>query len=414
MCPSRFMKLRAVVFLWLLLVFVDESRGQPLFTPPVLTNVRVTLSVSQNGLATLTGGILDAEQNGFTLAVNWGDLAAVQLVQIPAGIASFSVPHQYLNDNPSAPPIKPFLINATVTDTDGVNNLDFLSALFQDLLGRPINSSEQTLYLNYLGQAGTRSGVVADVTGSTEYRQRLVGDYYEKFLQRVADPSGLTMGVNFLAAGGTDEQFIATLTGSTEYFNNRGNGSNAGFLNALYFDLLGRAIDPNSLASLTAQLNSGVTTSQVSTEVLGSAEHRNNLVTALVWRFLHRAPTSQESSSYVNLLNSGATDEQLIGILAGSNEYFNIRSGGTATARASVTLSNLPPALNGVITAFTKLGGLPRLAGQGLPSHTYTIRASSDLAGWAAIGTATTDTSGAFSFIDQSPASPVRFYRVSP
>ena len=455
-------------------------------------------------MVTLTGSIADAEQNGFTLAVNWGDLPAVQLVQLPAGSTVFSVRHQYLDNHQPGTSFTPFWINLTVTDTSGANNLDFLSAIFQDLLRRPMAPSEQTFYLNYLSQGGARSGVVGNLTGATEYRQRLVGDYYQKFLHRPADSSGLSSGVSFLAAGGTDEQFISTLTGSAEYFSNRGGGSNNGFLDALYFDLLARPVDPTARASFTAQLNSGTTRSQVSTEVLDSSEYRNDLVTALFWRFLHRLPSASDATFYVGLLNSGQTDEQLIGSLAGSQEYFNVRSGGTATAQASLTVSNLPPAFNtltisspiveataatlsgsilgeansdsfslfinwgdgsspqsfdlgtstsfsfthqyllanpaylvsvgvsdsedpgtnfqtlklavtsapSTITYVTFANGLPHLVGQGIPSHTYSIQASSNLVDWAGIGTAAADTAGRFSFDDQAPASLQRFYRI--
>ena len=331
----------------ILLAWLAEARGQT-FTPPALTNVSVTAVINENGMAALSGGIADSEQNGFTVAVNWGDLPAVQLVQVPAGSSVFSVSHQYLDAHQPGAPFTPFAINLTVTDTDGVNNPDFLSALFQDLLGRPITPSEQRLYLAYLSQGVSRSTVAGDLTGTTEYRQRLVGDYYQKFLHRPANTSELNAGVAFLAGGGSDEQYIASLTGSAEYFNNRGSAGDSGFLDALYFDLLRRAVDPSARASFTMQLNSGMTTGQVSSEVLTSSEYRNDLVTALVWRFLHRVVTSSEASAYVSFLSSGGTDEQLIGTLAGSNEYFNGRSGGTATARASIIVSNLPPVLNGL------------------------------------------------------------------
>lgn len=391
-------------------VGLGQTWGQPAFTPPVLNNVSVPASITVNQTATLTGSIVDSEQNGFTLAINWGDLPAVQLVQIPAGANSFSVIHQYADSPQAGTSFTPYTINVTVTDTDGVNNTDFLSALFQDLLGRAISPSELTLYLNLLNQGVTRSGVAGDLTGTSEYRARLVGDYYQRFLRRQADPAGLNAGVALLAGGVSDEQYIATLTGSLEYFNTRGGGNNSGFLDALYFDLLGRAVDPAARSYYTAQMNAGVTTTQVSTNVLGSLEYRDDLVTALFWRFLHRSPNSSDVSYYVNLLNSGLSDEQLIANVAGSAEYFNNRSGGTASARVSIIVSIPPPVIT--ISSLVLSNGLPHLAGSGAASQTYTIQTSSDLMNWANSATITADTAGSFSFDDPAPAPSVRFYRV--
>src|SRR5262249_47563991 len=163
------------------------------------------------------------------------------------------------------------------------------NAIFQDVLGRPVDSAAQSYYLAYLSRGAARNGVVTSLTGSAEYRQKVVADSYQRFLHRSADAAALTSGVNFLAAGGTDEQYQATLIGSAEYLQNRGNGSNIGFLDALYFDLLNRSIDASARTLFLSQLSSGTTTAQIATQVLTSAEYRADLVTALIWRFLHRA-----------------------------------------------------------------------------------------------------------------------------
>jgi hypothetical protein len=64
------------------------------------------------------------------------------------------------------------------------------------------------------------------------------------------------------------------------------------------------------------------------------------------------------------------------------------------------------------IASVTFLKGLPYLVGQGIPFHTYTIQASSNLVDWAGIGTAAANTAGQFSFDDQATALPQRFYRI--
>ncbi|MEQ9409865.1 MAG: SdrD B-like domain-containing protein [Fuerstiella sp.] len=68
---------------------------------PALENVTVTPSIEENGLATLTGDIIDpGTQDSFTLTVDWGDGSAPETFNYPAGTGSFSETHQYLDDGP--------------------------------------------------------------------------------------------------------------------------------------------------------------------------------------------------------------------------------------------------------------------------------------------------------------------------
>ncbi|HEV2391826.1 MAG TPA: DUF4214 domain-containing protein [Verrucomicrobiae bacterium] len=203
----------------------------------------------------------------------------------------------------------------------GIDNLSFLGQLYQNLLGRSLDAGSQSYWLNYLATGGSRSNVVANLTTTDEYLQNLVKNLYQQLLHRAAQPNDLSYGVNFLQNGGTDEKLIAFLTGSPEYFTNRGNGSNAGFLEALYIDLLARPLDAVGQQFFLQQLNSGTTTAQVATEVLGSAEYRQDLVATFYWRFLQRAPTVAEVNAYSLFLGAGGTDEQLIDIIAGSAAF---------------------------------------------------------------------------------------------
>ena len=337
--------------------------------PPVLSNVTVNAVVLENGVATLTGNINVSDNNSLTLAVNWGDGAGVQLASLPGGATNFSTTHQYLDNHQNGVPSAPFTVNVTLTDNNGVNNPNFLSAIFQDLLGRPVDPSSQTFYLNYLAGGGSRSQVATDLVGSSEYRSRLVEDDYLKFLHRPADPTGLNSGVNYLAAGNTDEQYIALLTGSAEYFANRGGGSNSGFLDALFYDLLNRPIDPPTRTTFLNQMSSGATANTVAMEVLTSAEYRTDLIGAFFWRFLHRAVDNSSLNVFLNLMNSGGTDEQVISQIAVSAEYYSNRSGGTVTARTSLVVSNLPPVLSGLAITSPIMEGKSATLSGNLPSE---------------------------------------------
>ena len=68
---------------------------------PQVSGVAITTPIFENGTATLTGTITDpGTQDTFTLVVNWGE-GAPQTYNLAAGATSFSVTHQYLDDNPT-------------------------------------------------------------------------------------------------------------------------------------------------------------------------------------------------------------------------------------------------------------------------------------------------------------------------
>src|SRR5262249_15711658 len=89
---------------------------------------------------------------------------------------------------------------------------------------------------------------------SPEYLTNVVEGYYRAYLQRDADPTGLSSWLSLLGAGGTLEQVQAGIIGSPEYFQNRGGNTTLGYLNALYQDVLSRAIDPTGQAVFSGAL----------------------------------------------------------------------------------------------------------------------------------------------------------------
>ncbi len=100
----------------------------------------------------------------------------------------------------------------------GNSSTSFVTALFQDALGRAPDA--QALTLNSAGintGAVTPQQVALFVFGSEEYSNVLVADSYQTFLRRSADSAGVLHFAQSLQSGMTDEQLVATLIGSTEY-----------------------------------------------------------------------------------------------------------------------------------------------------------------------------------------------------
>jgi len=88
---------------------------------PLLQPLEVaSTSVFENGLATLSGTIVDPGMaDTFTVQVDWGDGSPVETYDYPAGTTGFSETHQYLDDDPSGTASDEYTITVSVLDDDG-------------------------------------------------------------------------------------------------------------------------------------------------------------------------------------------------------------------------------------------------------------------------------------------------------
>jgi len=64
----------------------------------------------------------------------------------------------------------------------------------------------------------TRAMVADAILKSVEYEQRLVLQFYQRFLRRAADPAGLAAYTQVLQNGIKEEVVVDSLVGSDEYF----------------------------------------------------------------------------------------------------------------------------------------------------------------------------------------------------
>jgi uncharacterized protein GlcG (DUF336 family) len=99
----------------------------------------------------------------------------------------------------------------------GANNSGFLSALYTDLLQRPIDSGGQAYFTRALATGQSRTQVATAVLGSTEYLTDLVENLYNQYLHRSADAAGLAFSLHALRSGATDAQIVTNLITSDEY-----------------------------------------------------------------------------------------------------------------------------------------------------------------------------------------------------
>jgi hypothetical protein len=122
-----------------------------------------------------------------------------------------------------------------------------------------------------------------------------------------------------MTAGAPDESVRAAFLASDEYLAGHGAGDTT-FVTALYRQVLGRAADAG-LGWWVAQLGQGVSRSSVALAFVTSSEARRDTVSRDFSTVLGRPPDPNGLTFWANQLMRGATDEQVVASLVGSDEF---------------------------------------------------------------------------------------------
>jgi hypothetical protein len=163
---------------------------------------------------------------------------------------------------------------------------------------------------------------VSGLLHSREYVTQQVQSYYVTSLKRPAETDGLESWLRFVEGGGTLEQVRAGILGSAEYYQAQGGGTEDGFLQALYRDVLSRAIDPSGLVVYGQALGRAVSRGQVADALFQSEEFAGNRTRAFYQDFLGREGDDGGFRSWVETLRRGTSEVDVILGFLGSAEYF--------------------------------------------------------------------------------------------
>jgi hypothetical protein len=281
----------------------------------------------------------------YTATINWGDGVISPGTIVPdtpsPGIFSIVGSHTYMEE-----PLRngEYVIGVGVSDgtnsvgtgvialihqellpdgTQGTANQNWVCEVYRDLLHRQVDSAGLAAWSGLLDHGASRAEVIREIQEcpDNEYRTVQVQSLYNQYLRRAADPTGLANSVAFLQMGGTIEQLAAAIASSPEYFQNRGGGTNSGFLAALYQDALGRPIDSAASATWGSALAAGASRRQVALGIFTSIEYRQKIVDSYYVSFLDRSVFPDGGSS-INALFYGARDEAVVASILASSEYY--------------------------------------------------------------------------------------------
>jgi len=296
------------------------------FTP--LNNVTVATFTHANGLE---------PASEFTATIDWGDgTSSSGTVTLSGTNYSVSGSHTYSDEKSYSVTVRvvdaaasaTIAVKATILEellpggTRGTADQRFISEVYRDLLDRGVDAGGLVYWAGILAQGTSRYEMVTELEATTEFENDEVNLLYEKYLHREVDASGLQYWAPMLAAGQSLEQVAAQIVGSPEYFQDRGQGTNDGFLDAIYQDALGRAPDSLGKAAFSVELSAGVSRTAVASQIFASDEYKRQVVQYVFSTLLDRPAEPAAEQGFAMDLDAGMTDEQLAANVAASDEFF--------------------------------------------------------------------------------------------
>ncbi len=210
-------------------------------------------------------------------------------------------------------------------------NQAYVATVYQLLLSR-VPDPSAAAWVNDLNIGVSPASVVLAIEASPEYLSDQVSLMYELYLRRAADAGGLQFWVSFLQAGGTLEEVAASLVSSEESYFLLGStnqyfiAGSPGIPSGLYQDVLNRNPSDAEVAGWVTLLDNGTSRFDVSLAFLTSQEYRTNLVQADYMTFLLRPADPSGLTAFVNALNAGVTDQEVLAQIFGSPEGYQLWS----------------------------------------------------------------------------------------
>lgn len=216
----------------------------------------------------------------------------------------------------SLPAPAPSYTNAQLGQADR-----YLDAVYQLFLGRPANGGEHSFWSAPVA-GGDRVSLTRALSVSDEWAGTRVGALYRTVLGREAESSGRVNWVRAIAHGMRLESVASGIYGSQERFNLSG-GTNRGYVEGLYRDILGREADAGGRSQWVGLLDRGqLSRTGVADAFYASVESRTARVTGLYQEILGRAPDAGGLAHWMREVTR-LGDVALAATLASSQEYWN-------------------------------------------------------------------------------------------
>lgn len=200
---------------------------------------------------------------------------------------------------------------------------------YADVLRRDPSAADLEYWTSRVGTSWPPGQFIAHLTASGEADDRVhaVTRLYQAYFLRTPDYAGLNFWLNKRGEGRTLVSISQSFATSSEFQRRYGSLSNAGFVDRVYRNVLGRAPDANGLTYWTARLNGGVPRGQVMANFSQSSEFVRNTqegvwVVGIYAALLKRAPDADVYELLeASLRNSSSSLTSVAGYVYNTDEY---------------------------------------------------------------------------------------------
>jgi hypothetical protein len=247
------------------------------------------------------------------------------------------------------------------TTKNGGTALNFLSAVYRDVLGMSLDDVGRNLWGGQLAQGMTRQAVALEILQSRGADLHVVQVLYPVLFGRQAD-DGANFWVGQLQGGTRDEDVIAGMAASPEFgliatarFYN--SGPDVKWLNQLFEDTLGRPLDNFGSNYFVSQIRQGAGRAGVVQQLFASQEYKNDEVTAAFDTIFHQPPDGTSLAAYSNYLSQGYSIVQVQALLFGTPTFYSAQGGTTDGFLTGLYLDGLgrSPDVSGAATLASQL-----------------------------------------------------------
>jgi streptogramin lyase len=205
-------------------------------------------------------------------------------------------------------------------------NADFVTHLYERVLGRSAEESGAAYWLIQMGAGASRAQVALKIENSPEGQSELVDQMYTRYLGRHVESGGMIACLSMLQMGGSQQDVAAMILSSPEILAHSGGTAN-GFLSSLFQDVLLRGIDSGTLLTLAQQLAQAPTAATrflIARAVLLSPESVQAQVKLDYQSILGRNADPAGLAEWSGLNAFGISDDVVRAGLLGSDEFFGL------------------------------------------------------------------------------------------
>lgn len=222
----------------------------------------------------------------------------------------------------------------------GTANANFVDQLYRDILHRAPDEAGLAYWTSRLDSGDDRGEIADAIRDSDEGLGVQVNDLYLRFLNRPADPGGLAGWTNYLRDHDNID-LAAQLLASDEYYQVQGGGTNEGFLNAVYEDVLCRSIFAEEISDRDDDFSDGFDSRRdIAESILESGEAEWVRDQHSVLSYLRQDVSVDEAGDIVDEDDGGSDfdndDAVFAGTLLSSDRYYNLAQTLTATDFATI------------------------------------------------------------------------------